>query len=436
MSAPPSRTAAPVAPGIVDERANDQDPATSSIERLRCAVRRYLAGPFGTALALFGASWAGVIAEDNSSDLKFWLYRPSLDFSPEAAGFFTCLGAALWLSWYGQRTNDRERREQNQRRTAAENQLLEGSRNLGKTATELDRRTTEALQQSLDLTRRTEELHQLVQTLPPKDILTRWARHAEKLHEFRGEVAPLNPSDPLSASRIRLAIRGVLAGIIKVVRVYENAPGNVVMAANLMLFVPKDGLLSMPPEQREEIEGGLSFGKRGPSIHTLDGVLILIEPLSTRSDLKENAHDDKVKELVLPIPTERELADGRSRVLPGAPTAWATRRAHRFASQEEMLDWCHSIGAFTTETLNDLRTYLKSPTGREVASFLSLPLPDAPGTRTPVGVLNVHSDQPGLLRDRKPEDSLFVLLQPALSLLGSFLSALREAEAAERQVDA
>lgn len=378
---------------------------------------RVVSGSFGQAIALFAAIWLGVIAEDHTGEiwqaLHVWQWRPGQPVLWYAVAFYACLAAALGISWWAHRVSDRDRREQDARRTEAEARLLARSE---------------------DLATQSAALRELVQTLPPKDILTRWARHAQKLHEFRDQVARLNLADPASAGRIREAIRGVLGGIIKVVRVYENAPPSTVMAANLMVFVPRHGLLALDGDRQREIEESLTFAGPGMTLHSVDGILALQEALSTRSDLADMGPDDRLQPMRFPIPTERELEDGRTRVLPGAPTAWASRVASRFYSQDELLDWCRTRGAYPPGVTEQLRGYLRSDSGRAVQSFLSLPMPDDPATRNPIGVLNVHSDQPGLLRNRQPEESLFVMLQPALTLLSSFLSSLKEAETAEPAV--
>jgi len=72
-----------------------------------------------------------------------------------------------------------------------------------------------------------------------------------------------------------------------------------------------------------------------------------------------------------------------------------------------------------------MREYLRGR-GHAVQSFVSLPL-IAPDTDVPIGVLNVHSNQPGLLEARRPDEKFHALLKPLLALVVDMLELLSAA---------
>jgi len=73
-----------------------------------------------------------------------------------------------------------------------------------------------------------------------------------------------------------------------------------------------------------------------------------------------------------------------------------------------------------------MRSYLRGG-GRGVHSFVSLPLVKS-NRDAPIGVLNVHSDRPGLLEERRPDEKLHALLKPLLTVVVEMLGLLSAAE--------
>jgi hypothetical protein len=134
-------------------------------------------------------------------------------------------------------------------------------------------------------------------------------------------------------------------------------------------------------------------------------------------------------ELALPVPRRRFIqAGGREYccLLPGAPFAWAERTTVACASQQELLEWCSQECAFPETVHSAMRSHLRGD-GRRVQSFVSLPLVKS-NIDVPIGVLNVHSDRPGLLEDRRPDEKLHALLKPLLPIVVDMLGLLSAAE--------
>jgi hypothetical protein len=219
--------------------------------------------------------------------------------------------------------------------------------------------------------------------------------------------------------------------LAELIRIFENSPLQTTYAANVMIFRPAAALRKLPPEQRREWERGLAFSPPRTRLVELEGILQLVPELSTTTARAEN-EPDELKPLRLPVPEQRlrHVRHGDSRlwrVLPGAPVAWVRKKWVAYPSQADLFQWCRDEGAFADETLAALRSYFDAPPGSAVQGFASLPFPTGAGT-SPVGVLNVHSDQPGLFAGRDPVRHLFPLLNPILQIVNDLVDLLVEAE--------
>lgn len=173
----------------------------------------------------------------------------------------------------------------------------------------------------------------------------------------------------------------------------------------------------------------LHFVPADLALEELDGALVTDLRLSARADRPSADADPDLAALALPVPRRRfVVADGKEFrcVLPGGPFAWTERTTVAYASQEELLDWCRRECAFADEVHAAMREYLRGR-GHGVQSFASFPL-TAPEGEEPLGVLNVHSDRPGLLEARPPDEKLHALLKPLLSLVVDMLELLSTAE--------
>lgn len=280
----------------------------------------------------------------------------------------------------------------------------------------------------------TGKLQQLVETLPPTTFLSSFAATDNACRNVLVDVLYARASGALPVEKVKEAIRTVLGGVAELVQIFENSPTETVYAANVMVFRPGKPLRELPHAERRKWEEELAFGPGPISLDLLEGVLELLPELSTTT-ARERNQPDELAPLKLPVPVGSEQrvrhAEHRPwRVLPGAPYAWVRKKWVAYPSQSTLLDWCRSKGAFTDDVLGAIRAYFESPAGRSVQAFASLPFP--PGTEgDPIGVLNVHCNQPGLFAGRDPVRHLFPLLNPILWIVRDLIEILVEAERVE-----
>ncbi|HEU0300487.1 MAG TPA: hypothetical protein VFR37_13550 [Longimicrobium sp.] len=311
--------------------------------------------------------------------------------------FFGCAILSGVLTLMAQSEHMRQSREDESRRSGAENRLI-GQSNL--------------------LLDQTEQLRHLVQSMPPANFLDVYGRQVELSHRTHVDAYEMAAENPRASDELAQMTRVILRAIGKVFAVYDNAEGAAI-GVNIMLFVRPDRL----PDPR------LDFAPADLSLEELDGALLTDRRLSARTDRQGSEPDPDLVELALPVPKRRFIqAGGREYrcVLPGAPFAWTERTTVAYASQAELLEWCVRECAFPEPVLNSLRDYFRGA-GHPVQSFVSLPLL-TPNGDAPLGVLNVHSDRLGLLEARPPDEKLHALLKPLLALVVDMLELLSAAE--------
>jgi hypothetical protein len=260
--------------------------------------------------------------------------------------------------------------------------------------------------------------------MPPTNFLDVYGRQVDLCHRTHIEAYELAPRDLRTAEALAQMTRVILRAIGKVFAVYDNAEGSAI-GVNIMLFVKPDRLR----------DTRLDFAPDDLALDELDGALLTDRRLSARTDREGTDPDADLVELTLPVPRRRFIhAGGREYccLLPGPPFAWATRTTVACASQQELLEWCSQECAFPETVHSAMRSYLRGD-GRGVQSFVSLPLDESNGDM-PIGVLNVHSDRPGLLENRRPDEKLQALLKPLLPLVVDMLKLLSAAEHEDQAV--
>ena len=93
-----------------------------------------------------------------------------------------------------------------------------------------------------------------------------------------------------------------------------------------------------------------------------------------------------------------------------------------YTDVEDVVRWCEEKGVFSREVLQAIRDHFRSAGEHGSVSFASFPL-FAPGVAgTPVAVLNVHRNAPGLLRERKLAAQFAALLEPFGGMLAELVA--------------
>jgi hypothetical protein len=366
------------------------------------ALRRLAGSPLTQGVSLLAALIATLIVEDHAREIwqdtgRLLSRQWSGGLAAPTLVFFGCAVLSGLFTLSAQYEHLRQSREDEVRRGEAEKRLIG---------------------QSDALLLQTEQLRHLVQSMPPTNFLDVYGRQVELCHRTHVEAYELAVENPGVTDELAQLTRVILRAIGKVFAVYDNAEGAAI-GVNIMLFVKPDRLHGIR----------FAFAADELALDELEGALLTDARLSTRADHAASEPDPRIVELALPVPRRRFIqAGGREYhcVLPGAPFAWAERTTVAFASQQEMLKWYREECAFPEPVHTSMRSYLRGD-GRGVQSFVSLPLIE-PHEDVPIGVLNVYSDRPGLLEERRPDETLNALLKPLLTVVVDMLGLLSAAE--------
>ncbi|UUO08098.1 hypothetical protein M4951_07205 [Blastopirellula sp. J2-11] len=253
-----------------------------------------------------------------------------------------------------------------------------------------------------ELKAQSEKLEVLVRTMPPENFLLEFAQLYAKSDSAIDTVLGTRTA---AASRedIALAIRQFLRMIALLAKAFDGERKNGRYAANIMLFRSS---ACITPDWTEENDEKLLFCDRSIDLQKCQGVLELMPEFSmTITGDVEPSPDAKVKKIVLPIPAKAKNAKGKLLVLPGAPMAFETCEPSGIKDvRKELCEWMQAEGDFQQFVVDEIHDYFSHHA--TVRSFVSIPLISSevlcgraePQGCKPIGVLNIHLDQPGLLR--------------------------------------
>ena len=271
------------------------------------------------------------------------------------------------------------------------------------------------------------ELETLVRTMPPPDFLPFFAEVYTRCAAAR-RIALTRGADEEDRAR---AIRYVLEGVALLARRFDRAEDtDVRYAANLMVYRPQECITE---EALPGLERRMRFMERGVGVRSLRGVLDLrCEHSAFAEGTDPDAEPDPhLREIVLPVQAPEDertriVCDGESmlrwRVLPGAPMAFVRGELEVYTDVEDMVRWCEQQGDFSREVVQAIRDHFRSASEHGSVSFASFPLFGPGGAGTPVAVLNVHRNAPGLLRERKLAAQFAALLEPFGGMLAELLA--------------
>jgi hypothetical protein len=232
------------------------------------------------------------------------------------------------------------------------------------------------------------------------------------------------------ADLLREDIRIILSNLLTLVETVEPRRPGVQYAANLMRYVPMEEVAG---GLKTHIEGSLLLERSCDPAHAM-GVLYLDPALSNSTAVEQGDQDPALVEFSMYIPKQALTTDGRFQMLPGAPNAFVERKMWG-SDIEDLISLCRSPKyAVAKEAADSLERYFRSNEGRAIRSLVCHPLMRTPG-KQPGAVLNIHSNQPGLLADDELRAELYYLLRPSGLAILSLLSLLKAAqERAERDL--
>lgn len=280
-------------------------------------------------------------------------------------------------------------------------------------------------------------------TLPSENFLP---SYKDQYAEALAATALVLLEPQVTVDNVESAIRAVLAALVDTAKDYDNAESGTAYAANVMLFRRK--------EHATSVNGIVDLV---PIVHDSPdyiGVLELIPELSV-SSASSGARDPHTGPISVPIPADpsdyfdHTTKVNRSAVMPGAPTSYVTGSFDAFASIATFLSRLEDT-SIDRKQVEVIRKYFLEGKGRHIRSFVSLPilplgLPvngerkvEEPGTEEvllrsipvdrgapePLGVLNLQSQNPGLLADNG--EQLFAPLMSTFAALIAILIVQRQ----------
>lgn len=265
----------------------------------------------------------------------------------------------------------------------------------------------------------TVKLEDLIRTLPPEDVLALFAVTITDCHD--ATLAVLTEENP-TTDQFDQTIRVVLNSLLTLAQRFDNAPRNVIYAANIMLF---QSTANLDGESVSIIRKRLRYSEPETDIRLLRGILDIVPALST-STAAGSAVDTALPLFAMAVPQISKGADGHWRVLPGASKAFVTGSLDGYADARTLHKWCRDQQQFSMDVCNQLETYFAKETD-SVRSFVSIPIGrrdrDTLVVEDPVGVLNIHRDIEGILGGELRTKMFDSITQPFQTLIMDLLEA-------------
>lgn len=253
-------------------------------------------------------------------------------------------------------------------------------------------------------------------TLPSETFLPSYKVYWDKASVATLACIVTNGSGHLTLATVEQTIRGVLLAILEAAKDFDGKNNNVQYAANLMLW----------RDAGNGIEDSQARRLMAPSPDDA-GYLELVPILSAVSPGQAQT-DTRTGSILLPIPRDHQhfVADDGTELLvllPGAPLTFATGNLSLFTTISSFIDTLKNKTTLDDRVKRRVADYFIQGSGTHIRSFASFALmPASPDNRLlPLGVLNLHSQETGLLEDNG--DTLFApLLEPFLTLLAVLIT--------------
>lgn len=265
-----------------------------------------------------------------------------------------------------------------------------------------------------------------LETLPTGKFLPDW-QEACRISLLDGVTLVL--SETKSIEQVEQLIRDLLGSILQTAQQFDKIWHPVQYSANIMVWREADAKSNVKLEAASPkvivpwFQGDVR----------VSGVLELIPGLSTTLTAGDPAPfvpDIGAEPVVLPVPVDLSLAydvnrKSRSPVLPGAAWAHVNKQFAQFPDVSKFAEWIDERTSIDTHAANAMKDYFFKGDGDHIKSFGSIPVLSPAAKRglehlRPIAVLNLHSNEPGLLEDNG--QTLFVpLLEPFLVLISILL---------------
>lgn len=279
---------------------------------------------------------------------------------------------------------------------------------------------------SKKFTATTERLAGLVTTMPANGFMNLYRKEFKDSHSLllRSELEAKKLK--LDSNNLHQNIRAVFDSILNIVRFFENRHQEPIYGINIMLYAKfstieknfghKDNKQTVSEYLQSKGFTPLFFGATG--IENLEGMLILDNALSTRSDIG-NIPDDSLLDL-MSFPLFKPLnINGKINTLPGAPYAFKDDFYYLCSDVDLLEQWIKEHCHYETQVLEELTNYFQSDEGQNIKSFLSFRI-ELDGQK--YGVVNIHSNEKHLISSGTLDSEIFIpCLEPFVAMLGRLI---------------
>lgn len=273
-----------------------------------------------------------------------------------------------------------------------------------------ERAQEELRREARELKANSQDLAQLMRTMPPRNFLSLF-NNVLTIQLMVVDQLERSDKAELTTDEVARVIRTVLEGVITLAKRFDESAEGVVYGANVMRYIPtKD----RPTTDVERYAEALRFCPPELSIQRLAGVLHVDPTFSaSTSDNVSGAVDPDLPAFALPFPADVRNGDGKWRILPGAPLAFHRAQCGEpgydgYADTHTLSEWCRTEGAFDPQVVEKLDQYFNS--APLIRSFSSIAL-KAPNDQ-PQGVLNIHRNTVGVLRETGAAGHFYELMGP------------------------
>jgi|GEM_PF-3343521 hypothetical protein len=269
------------------------------------------------------------------------------------------------------------------------------------------------------LDRTQKQLMDTVRTMPPQNMLGAYGKTYRFLSEHFHNLQEAQETDVrVALAKVEETIRLSLGALCSIISAFENYPSNTVYSANIMLYRPRRDLMA-DPRFREAVLDRLKF----VDVRSLDGLAGVLDldldlSFSSLNDDEESARPDiRLEPLALPIPEVDVALPGRTRYIPGAPTAFRDEPC-LIADSRDMARIVEENCDVSPSVIRAVETYFHEYTGRGLSSWLSVRINDRFPER---GILNIHSNRPNILVDEKQVYTYVNLIIPFKEMIDQLL---------------
>lgn len=351
----------------------------------RRRIEWFWRSPWSAALITAMGALTGLIGSTESAQIKGTIFQPAWDGRPIEVGA-TAFWVALMLtslaySWRQFATDGSQRQ--------AEERLIG----------------------------RTETLEGLIRTLPPADFLDGFNKSYAQCSSLVHKLLEGEESNR-EVSTLESVLSVLLSTIAGLARHFDGEPPKAWYATNVMTFV--DVASIGEEEERVMLFLGASLAERRAELR---GCLLLRTEWSARvSDPRQPVTPDtQLRPLALPVPVSSEHG-GKNRALPGAPFAYLSMEPNCHQDTSSMADTCIKEGDFLPSVVGELRDYFTPAKSPAIRSLVSMPIVSHRGEC--LGVLNIHADRIGILREPLAQPHFYNLMAPFIQMVAHVLRLL------------